>query len=114
MRRRDFTKVIAGPAAARTIVFVLVASVMLSWVALFNHAPLVFSDTIAYATAPLRGENPGFVSPYYGLLILPLHYGITLWPVVFAQGAMLGHLLQLVIRCVSDGTSKIFFIKVCW
>ena len=77
---------------------------MLSWVALYNHAPLVFSDTIAYATAPLRGELPPFVSPYYGLLILPLHQGITLWPVVFAQGAMLGHLLYLVIRCVSDGS----------
>ncbi|HEX3339683.1 MAG TPA: hypothetical protein VHT68_10985 [Pseudolabrys sp.] len=111
MRRRDFINVIAGSAAARTIVFVLVASVMLSWVALYNHTPLVFSDTIAYATAPLRGENPGFVSPYYGLLILPLHYGITLWPVVFAQGAMLGHLLQLVIRCVSDGNIENFFYK---
>jgi hypothetical protein len=111
MRRQDFTKVIAGSAAARTVVFVLVASVMLSWVALYNHAPLVFSDTIAYATAPLRGENPGFVSPYYGLLILPLHYGTTLWPVVFAQGAMLGHLLQLVIRCVSDGNIENFFYK---
>jgi hypothetical protein len=93
-----------APRLAATIVFVLVSSVMLSWVALYNHAPLVFSDTIAYAAAPLRGELPGFVSPYYGLLILPLHQGITLWPVVFAQGAMLGHLLYLVIRCVSDGS----------
>jgi hypothetical protein len=93
-----------APRPAATIVFVLVSSVMLSWVALYNRAPLVFSDTIAYATAPLRGEIPGFVSPYYGLLILPLHQGITLWPVVFAQGAMLGYLLHLVIRCVSDGS----------
>ena len=85
---------------------------MLSWVALYNHAPLVFSDTIAYATAPLRGEIAGFVSPYYGLLILPLHQGITLWPVVFAQGAMLGHLLQLVFRCVSDGSIKNFSYKI--
>jgi hypothetical protein len=102
------------PTVAATGIFVLVSSVMLSWVALYNHAPLVFSDTIAYATAPLRGEVPGFVSPYYGLLILPLHQGITLWPVVFAQGAMLGHLLYLVIRCVSDGSiqnlHKIFVV----
>src|SRR4029453_4400213 len=93
-----------APRPAATIVFVLVSSVMLSWVALYNRAPLVFSDTIAYATAPLRGEIPGFVSPYYGLLILPLHQGITLWPVVLAQGAMLGYLLHLVIRSVSDGS----------
>jgi hypothetical protein len=101
-----------APTVAATIVLVLVSSVMLSWVALYNHAPLVFSDTIAYATAPLRGEIAGFVSPYYGLLILPLHQGITLWPVVFAQGAMLGHLLQLVFRCVSDGSIKNFSYKI--
>ena len=101
-----------APTVAATIVLVLVSSLMLSWVALYNHAPLVFSDTIAYATAPLRGEIAGFVSPYYGLLILPLHQGITLWPVVFAQGAMLGHLLQLVFRCVSDGSIKNFSYKI--
>ena len=100
-----------APTVASTIVFVLVSSVMLSWVALYNHAPLVFSDTIAYATAPLRSEIPGFVSPYYGLLILPLHQGITLWPVVFFQGAMLGHLVQLVIRCVSNGSIENVFYK---
>ena len=88
---------------ASTVALVVAASVMLSWVALFNHAPLVFSDTIAYATAALRHEIPGFVSVYYGILILPLHQGITLWPVVFGQGAMLGHLLYLVVRCVSGG-----------
>src|SRR5438552_13063806 len=57
---------------AATVAFVLVASLMLSWVALYNHAPLVFSDTIAYAAASLGGEIPQFVSPYYGLLILSL------------------------------------------
>jgi hypothetical protein len=88
---------------ASTIALTIAASVMLSWVALFNHAPLVFSDTIAYATAALRHEIPEFVSVYYGILILPLHQGITLWPVVFVQGAIMGHLLYLVIRCVSDG-----------
>ena len=62
---------------ASTVALVVAASVMLSWVALFNHAPLVFSDTIAYATAALRHEIPGFVSVYYGILILPLHQGIT-------------------------------------
>jgi hypothetical protein len=42
-------------------------------------------------------------SVFYSLFILPLHQGVTLWPVVFVQGAMLGHLLELVIRCVSGG-----------
>jgi len=86
-----------GPVHAR------VSSVMLSWVALFNHFPLVFPDTLSYATTVLRGETPGMFSVFYSLFILPLHQGVTLWPVVFVQGAMLGHLLYLVIRCVSGG-----------
>jgi len=89
---------------ASTVALVVAASVMLSWVALFNQAPLVFSDTIAY----IRRETPDFVSVYYGILILPLHQGITLWPMVFVQGAIMGHLLYLVIRCVSDGIIEKF------
>ena len=42
-------------------------------------------------------------SVFYSLFILPLHQGVSLWAVVFVQGAMLGHLLNLVIRCVSGG-----------
>ena len=83
---------------------VLAGSVMLSWVALFNHAPLVFADSLGYATAPLRGEIPGLFSIFYSVLILPLHQGVTLWPVVFVQGAILAHLLYLTTRCVSDGS----------
>ena len=89
---------------ATTGALVLSSSVMLSWVALFNHAPLVFSDSLGYATWALRGEVPGFFSIFYSVLILPLHQGATLWPVVFAQGAMVAHLLYLTTRCVSEGT----------
>lgn len=88
---------------ATTGALVLAGSVMLSWVAIFNHAPLVFADSLGYATAPLRGEVPGFFSIFYSVLILPFHQGVTLWPVVFVQGAILAHLLCLTTRCVSDG-----------
>jgi hypothetical protein len=84
-------------------ILVVASSVMLSWLALFNHFPLVFPDTLSYATAAFTGEIPGMFSAYYSLFILPLHQGVTLWPVVFVQGAMLGHLLYLVVRCVSGG-----------
>src|SRR5262249_15268868 len=56
--------------------------------------------TISYATDALNRIVPGLFSPYYGILILPLHAGVTLWPVVFAQGALWGHLLYLIVRCV--------------
>ena len=63
----------------------------------------MFADSLGYATAPLRGEIPGFFSIFYSILILPLHQGVTLWPVVFVQAAMLAHLLYLTTRSVSDG-----------
>src|SRR3954467_4061437 len=76
----------------------IISGFLLSWVAVLNHAPLVFADTIAYATAAFRNEVPGLFSFYYSLLILPFHNGVTFWPVVIVQGALLGHLIYLVAR----------------
>jgi hypothetical protein len=42
-------------------------------------------------------------SAYYSLLILPLHQGVTLWPVVLVQGAIVSHLVYLIVRCVTGG-----------
>jgi hypothetical protein len=81
-----------------TVAWLIVSTATLSWVALFNDAPLVFPDTIAYATAAIRDEVPSLFSAFYGYLILPLHQGRTLWPVVVAQGAVVAHLLLLVTR----------------
>jgi hypothetical protein len=86
-----------------TAALVVASSVLLSWVALFNRFPLVFPDTLSYATTAFLGEIPGMFSAYYSFLILPLHRGATLWPVVFVQAAMLAHLLYLVVRCVAGG-----------
>src|SRR4051812_39612324 len=80
---------------ASTGALVLAGSLMLSWVALFNHAPLVFADSLGYATSLWWGEVPGLFSIFYSVLIFPFHQGVTLWPVVFVQGAMLAHLLYL-------------------
>lgn len=87
----------------KTIAVVAFSSVLMSWVAIFNGAPLVFSDTMSYAVAALRREVPGMYSVFYSVLILPLHQGVSLWPVVFAQAAMMAHFLYLVVRCTSDG-----------
>src|SRR5436309_790156 len=87
----------------KTIAAVAFSSVLMSWVAIFNGAPLVFSDTMSYAVAALRREVPGMYSVFYSVLILPLHQGVSLWPVVFAQAAMMAHLLYLVVRCTADG-----------
>jgi hypothetical protein len=57
---------------ASTAALVTASSVILSWVALFNHFPLVFPDTLSYATTALLGEIPAMFSAYYSILILPL------------------------------------------
>ncbi len=83
--------------------YLALSSLALSWVALFNRAPLVFPDTISYANAALKGEVPGLFSVFYSYFILPLHQGVTFWPVVFVQGAILAHLLYLTARTVLGG-----------
>ena len=83
--------------------YLLLASILLSWVALFNGAPLVFSDTISYSTAAFEGEIPGLFSIFYSAFIFPFHLGLTFWPVVFIQAAILAHLLYLTARAVTHG-----------
>lgn len=92
--------------AASMTAYLLTASAMLSWVALFNGAPLVFADTISYATSAFEREVPGLFSIFYSIFILPLHRGVTFWPVVFVQGAILAHLLYLIARSVSCGRAR--------
>ena len=90
---------------AETVLYLALASLALSWVALFNRAPLVFADTVGYATAALGGWLPGFFSVFYSVFILPLHWGSSLWPVVFVQGAIIAHLLYLTARTVSRAST---------
>jgi hypothetical protein len=97
------TKLRAMEPFLATAAMILGGTLMLSWVALFNGAPLVFADTAAYATDALAHEISGLFSVFYTYLILPLHRGISLWPVVFAQAAIVTHLLYLTARCVSGG-----------
>ena len=83
--------------------YLLAGSLMLSWVALYNGAPLVFPDTISYATSAYRLEVPGLFSIFYSFFILPFHWGVSFWPVVFVQGAVVAHLLLLTARSVFNG-----------
>jgi len=89
--------------AASMAAYLLLASLMLAWVALFNRAPLVFADTINYSTAAFQREVPGLFSIFYSIFILPLHQGVTFWPVVFVQSAIIAHLLYLTARTVTLG-----------
>lgn len=94
-------RLVANVASAAA--YLLLASIMLSWVALFNGAPLVFADTLSYSTAAFEGEVSGLFSIFYSAFILPLHQGVTFWPVVVIQAAILAHVLYLTARAVTHG-----------
>jgi hypothetical protein len=74
----------------------------LSWVALLNGHPLLFDDTLTYLLDGMnlvRLKQPDNYRPvFYGLTIWFLHLEKTLWPVVFAQGLVVAHLIWLTLR----------------
>ena len=92
--------------------YLAIACILLSWVALYNGAPLVFADTISYALAAYQGRVPGMFSIFYSLFILPLHWGVSFWPVVFVQGAIIAHLLYLTARLTSPGISPAVMLLI--
>ncbi len=88
----------AHPLAA--LLAVLLAGALLSWPAFWNGYPLVFTDSASF----IGGLNPAgqhWARPiFYSWALWPLHWGVTLWPVVLAQGVVLAHLLWLLQRAL--------------
>ncbi len=65
--------------------FPVVGVLLLAWPALLNGYPLVFSDTGTYLSQALN-RHLGWDRPvFYSFFLLPLHMGLTTWPVVLAQ-----------------------------
>lgn len=75
-------------------------SIMLSIVAIANGYPLVFPDTGAYLSQAIEFRGEPSRPPYYSLFLLPIHLGVSLWPVVVAQGAIMAGVLYLAISTV--------------
>ena len=81
----------AGP-----VLSICVGGALLSWPAVVNGYPIVFSDTAGLADmglAPTIGWDKPWV---YGPLILLLHAGISLWGVVAGQALAVSSMLWLV------------------
>lgn len=73
---------------------------LLLWPALLNGYPLVFSDTGAFLTQTVMGW-PVWDKPFiYGPLLHAIHWRVSLWLPVLAQGALLSWLLWLAQRVV--------------
>jgi hypothetical protein len=77
-----------------TYAAILIASVILSVAAIYNQYPLVWPDTGGY----IHFTNLIFRTPFYSLLLYPIHLTWSLWPVVFFQSVMVAHIIYLVLR----------------
>jgi hypothetical protein len=87
---------------------VFLGALMMAWPALFNRFPLLYPDSMTYlADGPLVAralflrqfsEYYGIRSFFYSLVILPLHWNVTLWPVVALQCLLTAWIVWLVVR----------------
>ena len=96
----------ASPAADRVkhLAAVLAGAALLSWPALVNGYPLVFSDTAGIANMGLEPDM-GWDKPWvYGPLIVLLHWRVSLWGVVAGQVLLVSAVLWLVQRSAGRGT----------
>ncbi len=98
------------------------SALILSSAALYNRYPLIFYDTFTYLA---DGEQfvrrrwlwnakvgwPANGRPvYYGVAIWPLRLDWSLWPVVFVQALLVGHLIQLTLRCMDVALPSVGFV----
>ena len=70
-------------------------ALLLTWPALLNHYPIVFSDTgglLAMGLEPSMGWDKPWV---YGPLLVPIHLRATLFLAVAAQGVLASYVLWL-------------------
>lgn len=78
----------------------LASGVALSWPAIRNGYPIVFSDSGTYLGQALLGYLGWDRPAFYSLFLFGLHWRLSLWPVVFAQGLIVAHVLALVLRAL--------------
>ncbi|HJS84991.1 MAG TPA: hypothetical protein VJ779_05990 [Acetobacteraceae bacterium] len=81
------------------------AAFLLTWPAILNGYPLVFSDTGTYLSQALNRYLGWDRPPFYSLFMLPLHMGLTTWPVIAAQGLITAWVLHLTMRALVPACS---------
>lgn len=88
-----------------TLAAIGVGAALLSWPALLNAYPLVFSDTWGYIDQGYSGVS--WDKPWiYGPLIRILHWGLSLWPIVAAQALLLSVVLWITARTVAASSPR--------
>jgi len=76
-------------------------AVPLSWVALWNGYPLIFSDSQRYLNGGILRYVPTEAPIFYGAFMIPLHLnGVSLWPVVAAQCLLTSYAVAAALRAL--------------
>jgi len=78
----------------------LLGALLLTWPAFLNRYPLVFSDTGAFLALTIEGWPVWDKPPAYGLALHALHWRVSLWAPLLAQGVLLSWLLARVQRAM--------------
>jgi hypothetical protein len=96
------------PEIGKSIGAVLVAALLMSWPAVYNGYPLLYPDSMSYlrqgapvAKALFLHRLAGYYggrSLIYSVGILPFHWNVTPWPVVFFNAVLTAYVLWLVVR----------------
>lgn len=93
---------LAAPRIARALL-PAACVLLLAWPALLNGYPLVFSDTGTYLSQALN-RHLGWDRPvFYSFFLLPLHMGLTTWPVILAQSLIVLWVLRVSWRVLVPG-----------
>ncbi|PWS36931.1 hypothetical protein DFH01_08560 [Falsiroseomonas bella] len=96
---------------------ILAGALLLVWPAFLNGYPLLFSDTGAFlhqTAPPPSGPLVIWDKPHvYGPLLHALHWRVTLWGPLLAQGAMLSWLLWLTQRALRGAAAPGLHLAVC-
>lgn len=87
---------------------VALGTVLLSSVAIINRGPVFFDDTGTYLLTAIDMTENGWLSvpwsrsPFYSFFLYLFHQKLTLWPIVFAQSAIISHLIYLMLRTTNN------------
>jgi len=101
---------------------VLLGALMMAWPAIYNGFPLLYPDSMTYlddgrivARAVLlhqMSDYYGMRSFFYSLVILPLHWNVTLWPVVALQCLLTAYVVWLVVKSFAPQRTALNYLAV--
>ena len=99
---------------------IFMGALLMAWPALFNRYPLLYPDSITYlgdgrlvARAVFLhrlSEYYGMRSFFYSLGILPLHWNVTGWPIVFFQALLTSYVIWLVVRSLLPRRTIFYYL----